>query len=60
MAPAKLSRPILLPPVSVNQMLPSGPAVIEKGVLFAVGIENSVTLRLGISSLLLMPRCTAR
>jgi hypothetical protein len=37
-------------------MLPSGPAVIEKGVLFAVGIENSVTLRLGISNLLLMPR----
>jgi len=29
-------------------------------VLFAVGIGNSVTLRLGISSLLLMPHYTAR
>jgi hypothetical protein len=60
MAPARLIRPILLPPVSVNQMLPSAPAVIAKGVLFAVGIENSVTLGLGISSLLLMPRYMAR
>ena len=52
--------PRLLVPVSVNQMLPSAPAVIAKGVLFAVGIENSVTLGLGISSLLLMPRYMAR
>jgi hypothetical protein len=44
MAPARLIRPILLPPVSVNQMLPSRPAVIEKALLFAVGIENSAAV----------------
>ena len=36
-------RPILLPACSVNQRLPSGPAVIPAGSLFAVGVENSVT-----------------
>ena len=30
--------PILLPPISVNQRLPSGPAVIPEGMLPAVGI----------------------
>ena len=36
-------RPILLAPFSVNQRLPSGPAVMPKMPLLAVGIENSVT-----------------
>jgi hypothetical protein len=35
--------PILFPCHSVNQMLPSGPAVKPMGALFAVGIGNSVT-----------------
>ena len=35
-------RPILLPPNSVNQRLPSGPAAMPAGSLLAVGTVNSV------------------
>jgi hypothetical protein len=42
MAPAVVIRPILLPNVSVNQMAPSGPVVMAKGALSAVGSGNSV------------------
>ena len=35
--PAVVIRPILLPPFSVNQRLPSGPAVMPVGSLLAVG-----------------------
>ena len=40
---AGVIRPILLAPLSVNQRLPSGPAVIPYGSLSAVGMANSVT-----------------
>ena len=41
--PAVVIRPILLcPRSSVNQRLPSGPAVMPSGPLAAVGIGNSV------------------
>ena len=33
---------------SVNQIFPSGPAVMPYGLLLAVGIENSVTTPLGV------------
>src|SRR6266568_3243481 len=36
-------RPMLLPPNSVNQRAPSGPAVMPAGSLLAVGTANSVT-----------------
>src|SRR6266851_2992489 len=42
MAPLVLMRPILLAFASVNQRLPSGPAVMQKGLLKGVGTENSV------------------
>jgi hypothetical protein len=35
-------RPILLAAASVNHSAPSGPAVMPAGLLFAVGIVNSV------------------
>src|SRR3989442_9539040 len=38
---SKASRPIRLPKASVNQRLPSGPAVIPNGPLLGVGIGNS-------------------
>src|SRR5205085_1301248 len=38
-------RPILETPDSVNQRLPSGPAVIPAGLLIGVGIANSVAIR---------------
>ena len=41
-APAVVMRPILLPLNSVNHSAPSGPAVMPKGSLPAVGIGNSV------------------
>jgi hypothetical protein len=40
--PAVVMRPILLPPYSVNQSAPSGPAVIDCGSLLAVGTGYSV------------------
>lgn len=42
MVPLGVMRPILLPPASVNQRLPSGPAVMPWGRLSVVGIGNSV------------------
>jgi hypothetical protein len=42
MTPVVVIRPILLPLFSVNQRLPSGPAVIPSGLLEAVGVENSL------------------
>ena len=39
---AVVIRPILLPSASVNQRLPSGPAVMPRGLLPAVGTGNSV------------------
>src|SRR5260370_34448722 len=41
-------RPILLPKASVNQRLPSGPAVMLAGLLLAVGIWNAEKLPLGV------------
>src|SRR2546426_12561345 len=38
---SKASRPIRLPKASVNQRLPSGPAVIPNGPLLGVGSGNS-------------------
>ena len=35
-----VTRPIWLEPLSVNQRLPSGPTVIPKGTLAAVGMGN--------------------
>ena len=48
MVPLGVMRPILFPAVSVNQRLPSGPAVIAIGPPPAVGMENSVMLPLGV------------
>jgi hypothetical protein len=42
-----VTRPILLPLASVNQRLPSGPAVIPTGSLLAVGTRNSVMAPVG-------------
>src|SRR5260221_1024179 len=41
-------RPIFLPEPSVNQTLPSGPAVMAAGLLLAVGIPNAEKLPLGV------------
>ena len=40
MTPAGVIRPIWLASSSVNQRLPSGPAVIQSGRLPAVGMGN--------------------
>ena len=48
MTPAVVIRPILLRGDSVNQRLPSGPAVMPEGSLSAVGIGNSVTTPAGV------------
>ena len=48
-------RPILLASASVNQRLPSGPAVIPAGTLSAVGIGNSVIVPLGVIRPILLP-----
>src|SRR2546427_436020 len=48
-------RPILLPLTSVNQRLPSGPAVIPVRTLSAVGIGNSVIVPLGLMRPILLP-----
>ena len=42
MTPAGVIRPILLPPNSVNQRLPSGPTVRKRGAPIGVGMGNSV------------------
>src|SRR2546426_1013498 len=41
---ASVMRPMLFPKSSVNQSLPSGPAVMPMGRLPLVGTENSVTV----------------
>src|SRR5258708_5241346 len=41
--PAVVTRPILLPALSTNHRLPSGPVVIPRRAPFAVGTANSVT-----------------
>src|SRR3989442_9317195 len=46
--PLGLMRPIWLPSYSVNQRLPSGPAVILSGELPDVGRRNSVIFPLGV------------
>jgi hypothetical protein len=43
MVPPVLMTPILLPPNSVNQRLPSGPAAMRIGPLLLVGTGNSLT-----------------
>src|SRR5579885_433410 len=57
MVPLGVMRPILLPPMqnpfesrahSVNQRLPSGPAVMPKDPLLGVGRANSVMVPLGV------------
>jgi hypothetical protein len=48
MVPSRVMRPILLPACSVNQRLPSGPAVMMFGVLAGVGTGNSVMLPVGV------------
>src|SRR5437879_4569194 len=50
-----LSTPILSAPHSVNQILPSGPAVIPAGVLEAVEIGYSVSPPLGVIFPILLP-----
>src|SRR5437763_734208 len=47
--------PILLPPCSVNQRLPSGPAVIPSGPLPYVGRGNSVIMPLVLMRPILLP-----
>src|SRR5436309_942562 len=49
------SRPMLFPPSSTNQRLPSGPAAIALGTLLAVGMENSVTAPVGVIRPILFP-----
>src|SRR5258707_1196545 len=63
MVPLGLMRPILLPIItfcwlnstSVNQRLPSGPAVIPSGTLLEVGTGNSVMEPLGLIRPILLP-----
>src|SRR6266581_341096 len=54
--PAGVMRPMLFPLNSVNQRLPSGPAVMPKGLLSPVGMENSpVTTPAGVMRPILFP-----
>src|SRR6266851_4791460 len=56
MIPPGVMRPILLPWYSMNQRLPSGPAVIVIGSLPAVGMGNSaVMVPLGLMRPILLP-----
>src|SRR5439155_905810 len=55
MAPAGVIRPILLPESSVNQRLPSGPAVMLSGALPVVGTANSVTVPVRVIRPILFP-----
>ena len=50
-----LNTPILSAPHSVNQILPSGPAVMPAGVLEAVGIVYSVNTPLGVIFPIMLP-----
>src|SRR5436853_7454529 len=51
-------RPILLPSRSVNQRLPSGPAVIPSGLLLDVGRGNSLMVPLGLMRPIWLPSCS--
>ena len=53
--PPVVIRPILLPAFSVNQRLPSGPAVICCGALAAVGMTYSVTTPLVVIWPMVLP-----
>ena len=55
MTPAVVIRPILLPLLSVNQRLPSGPAVMPRGTASGVGIGNSVTTPAVVIRPILLP-----
>src|SRR5438045_3145008 len=59
MAPAGVILPTLLPLCSMNQRLPSGPAVIASGPLPAVGTANSVIPERGMGLAVLTPEVTA-
>src|SRR6266700_3304691 len=48
-------RPILLPSTSVNQRLPSGPAVIPSGVLLPFERGNSLMVPPGLMRPILLP-----
>jgi hypothetical protein len=47
-APVGAIRPTLLPSRSVNQTLPSEPAVIPRGIALAVGMVNSLIVPFGV------------
>src|SRR5215813_8410574 len=53
-------RPILLPSYSVNQRLPSGPAVIPLSWLASVRTSNSVSVPLGVIYPILLPAVNQR
>src|SRR5271166_4101563 len=55
MAPCVVMRPIVCPSSSVNQRLPSGPAVMLIGALLAVGMANSVMMPPGVMRPILLP-----
>ncbi len=55
-APVGVIRPILFPLFSVNHRLPSAPAAISNGVLFAVGIVNSVNAPRGAGAAAALPQ----
>src|SRR5260221_13071601 len=55
--PVGVTRPILLPALvcSVNQRLPSGPAVMAKGPPVAVGTTYSVNIPAGVTFAMRLP-----
>ncbi len=53
--PPEVMRPIWLAMSSVNQRLPSGPAVMSKGPLLLVGVRYSVIAPLGVMRPILSP-----
>ena len=58
-APLGVIRPIRSPNSSVNQRLPSGPAVIPTGLLPAVmPVANSVTAPAGVIRPIRLPTCS--
>jgi hypothetical protein len=56
MTPAVVMRPILLPVFSANHSAPSGPTVMPKGWLLAVGIGNSVITSAVVMRPILLPK----
>src|SRR5215472_8277458 len=56
--PAVVIRPILFPSISVNQILPSGPATMPPGPDAAVGTGNSVTVPEGVIRPVLFAPCS--